>query len=154
MLRLASCNVEAGAAQSTGPSFGFFLRVPKGAAGVCHVIVPASAARMVREAAAAVAQPLVMVVAVLAKLFDRGPAGGRSKPNAASLMKSPLTIAVKQFYWPRLLVMRPRRYGRLLRGHCDIVAFRNCEQIGRLRAFLDIVQFRPCLPQVPLDHVT
>ena len=83
---------------------------------------------MVREAAAAVAQPLVMVVAVLAKLFDRGPAGGgRSKPNAASLMKSPLTLAVKQFYWPRLLVMRPRRYGRLRRGLCDIVAFRNFE---------------------------
>ena len=109
---------------------------------------------MVREAAAAVAQPLVMVVAVLAKLFDRGPAGGRSKPNAASLRKSPLKLAVKQFYWPRLLVMRPRRYGRLLRGLCDIVAFRNFEQIGRLRAFLDIVQFRSCLSQVPLDHVT
>ena len=30
---------------------------------------------MVREAAAAVAQPLVIVGAVLAKLFDRGPAG-------------------------------------------------------------------------------
>ena len=87
---------------SRGDSVGGFRRsatsfVCRKARPAC-VIVPASAARMVREAAAAVAQPLVMVVAVLAKLFDRGPAGGRSKPNAASLRKSPLKLAVKQFY--------------------------------------------------------
>ena len=52
--------------------------------------------RIVREAAAAVTQPLVIVVAVLEKLFDPMPAGASSMPTKASLMELPLTFAVKQ----------------------------------------------------------
>ena len=55
------------------PSRYYFLRVPKGVAGVCHA--SCELARVVREAAALLTQPSVLVVAVFAKVFDPMAAG-------------------------------------------------------------------------------
>src|ERR1700746_2281498 len=54
--------------------------------------------RAVRAATAAVAQPLVKVVAVLAKVFDPRATvvGAASTPTGASLIRLPLRVAEKQ----------------------------------------------------------
>ena len=71
----AKVEAEAGAkAGDRLPWFSYFLRVPKGVAGVCHCCC--DLARLVMRAAAAGAtQPLVIVVGVLKKPFDPMAAG-------------------------------------------------------------------------------
>ena len=83
----------------------YFLRVPKGVAGVCHCsdkleerMAVTRAAPEVSAASAALAQPLVKMVAVLAKVFDPRATvvGDGSTPTGASLIKLPFRLAAKQ----------------------------------------------------------
>jgi len=50
-------------------------------------------------------------------------------------------------------LLRPFRHrGRLFPGLKNLIACRNIEQLGRLRAFFDVVQRGSAIRVLPLDH--
>ena len=140
MRRISRHSRRLGAFPAQRPSFGYFLRVSEGTAGVCHRSSESRShgSRGSRSECTAIANARCAI----GEAVRSRARGSLIETNrrivdevaAHTCGKAVLLASLTSYAAPHLLAAS--------RGLCDIVAFRNFEQIGRLRAFLDIVQFR------------